>query len=115
MSDVDAGIVLLVVIAGVSPVSWHRRLRDYWLAAAAAGASSALAWTVAVLLLWGNTDPLLAIGSLFAILWSFVIARVVGVGFALARRRLERHGLEPGPRIGPAPVVTLEGGGNAKP
>ena len=90
MSEARLGMLVLIGLSVVSSLVCHALIRSYlWAAFVAAIAAGTLFFMLATLRS-GYVDPFLPIAFVFAELWAFGIALVVGVPFAYARKRSGR-------------------------
>jgi len=80
---VRQGAVLLVTIATASAAVRHAKNPNQLKASCLSATQAGLTWA-AFVLMQGTKDPLIAVAVVFAILWSFVIAWVVGLAFRVA-------------------------------
>jgi len=87
MSEGVTGVVLLVIIATLSAMVWHAKQANQLRASLLSAIQAGLTWGAFVLLFQGGKDPLIAVGVVFAIFWSFVIAYLVGLAFKWRRSR----------------------------
>jgi hypothetical protein len=81
MSEGATGVALLVIIATVSATVWHAKQAHHLRASCWSAIQAGLTWSAFVLLFQGSKDPFGAVGTVFAIFWSFVIAYLVGLVF----------------------------------
>ena len=85
MSEGATGVFVLIVVATISAIVWHWRVRDHWRATSLSAVQAGLTTLVIIVALEGLRDPLIAIAGVFAVFWSFVIAYVVGLLFRASR------------------------------
>jgi len=73
------------MIATVSAKVWQAKQAHHLKASCLSAIQAGLTWGAFVLLFQGSKDPLIAVSVAFAILWSFVIAWLVGLVFRWRR------------------------------
>jgi hypothetical protein len=81
MNEGAAGVGLLILVAALSAVLWHLRVRDHWRATCGSAVQAGLTWLAVVYAIQGSRDPFLLVAGIFAIFWAFVIAYLVGLVF----------------------------------
>ena len=92
MDEGTQGIIVLVLTSLVIGAITHWRVRSFWLACLVSAAASSVVFNVLATIRQGYLDKFFLVALIFGGFYAFIISAVVGLPFALFRRRGDKVG-----------------------